>query len=72
MGQTYDQNGDRSLYYDEHEGYGKLYHLDNVSDRIDYVYDRKDTGIVTLSFHLENGTVTKMELKCSYPISNIQ
>ncbi len=72
MGQTYDQNGDRSLYYDESQGYGKLYHLDNVNDRIDYVYYRTDTGVVTLSFHLENGTVTKMELKCSYPITNIQ
>lgn len=69
MGQTYDQNGDRSLYYDESQGFGKLYHLDSVNDRIDYVYYRTDTGTVTLSFYLENGTVTKIGMKCSYPVS---
>ena len=34
MGQTYDQNGDRSIYYDS-TGYAKMYHLDATHDRID-------------------------------------
>lgn len=66
MGQTYDQNGDRSLYYDEAEGYGKLYHLDSISDRIDYIRYRDDNGTITLSYHLEKGKVTKMTMRCSY------
>lgn len=66
MGQTYDQNGDRSIYYDENEGYAKLYHLDASSDRLDYVRYRTDNGVVTLSYFLENGQVTQISLRCSY------
>lgn len=66
MGQTYDQNGDRSIYYDEKEGYAKLYHLDSSTDRLDYVRYRTDNGTVTLSYFLENGKVVQLSMRCSY------
>ena len=66
MGQDYDQNGDRSLYFDKNEGYGKLYHLDAVNDRIDYVYYRVDQGTTTVSFYLENHKAVRMSVRCAY------
>ena len=65
MGQANDQNGDRSLYHDA-LGIGKLYHLSKTKERLDYLYYREDSGIVTLSYHLENGKVAKMGMKCGY------
>jgi len=65
MGQTYDQNGDRSLYYNSDVGYGKLFHSDS-GDRLDYVYKRSDNSLVTMSYFLENGKVVKMSIKCAY------
>ena len=67
MGQVHDQNGDRSIYWDKNAGVsGKLYHLDDTHDRIDYSYTRKDKGIVTLSYYLENSKVTRMAIICTY------
>lgn len=66
MGQTYDQNGDRSIYYDDAEGFAKLYHLDDTHDRLDYSYYRTDNGTVKLSYHLENGKVVRMTMRCAY------
>lgn len=66
MGQDYDQNGDRSIYYDAEVGYAKLFHLDSVNDRLDYVYYRADNSRVTMSYYLENGRVVKMSIKCAY------
>ncbi|MBE5782106.1 MAG: zinc-ribbon domain-containing protein [Clostridiales bacterium] len=66
MGQTYDQNGDRSIYYDEAEGFAKLYHLDDTHDRLDYSYYRTDNGTVKISYHLEKGKVVRMTMSCSY------
>lgn len=66
MGQAHDQNGDRSIYFSKNEGYAKKYHLDDTHDRIDYVYFRQDNGAVTLSYHMENGKVKKMAVKCAY------
>ena len=63
MGQAKDQNGDRSLYWDAAEGYGKLYHLDETNDRIDYVDYREDNSLVTLSYYLENGAVKRMSIR---------
>lgn len=63
--QAHDQNGDRSLYYDDQYGnFGKLYHLDAFADRIDYTYTRADKSTVTLSYHLENSRVVKMTIRC--------
>ena len=67
MEQTYDQNGDRSIYWDKDVGYAKLYHLDSENDRLDYVFYRQDTGVVTLSYQLKNGRVTGIGVKCLYP-----
>lgn len=65
MGQTNDQNGDRSLYFDSKEGVmGKVYHLDTRHDRIDYVYTRPDQTRVTLSYALENSRVVSISMKC--------
>ena len=65
MGQPHDQNGDRSLYYNEKEGKrGKLYFVDEKHSRIDYVYTRADQAIVTLRYELENGRVVKMTIRC--------
>ena len=66
MGQAYDQNGDRSIYYDTDVGFAKLYHLDDTHDRLDYVYRRADNGIVTLSYELENSRVVRMGIRCEY------
>lgn len=67
MEQTYDQNGDRSIYWDKAAGVsGKLYHLDDTHDRIDYVYTREDNGVVTLCYYLENGKVNRMTIQCTY------
>ena len=63
MGQASDQNGDRSLYWDQYGYVGKKFHLDETNDRIDYTYLREDKSSVTLSYFLENGKVTKMRLQ---------
>lgn len=66
VGQPHDQNGDRSLYWNyDNSGkdWGKMFHLDNIHDRIDYSYVRaEDSAIVTLSYYLENGVVTRMTM----------
>ena len=67
MEQAYDQNGDRSIYWDKDAGVsGKLYHLDDTHDRIDYIYTRQDNGVVTLSYYLENGKVNRLAIQCTY------
>lgn len=66
MGQEHDQNGDRSLYWnDQNNGNdkGKLFHLDDTHDRIDYSYVREDGGTVTMSYYLENGVVQRMSIR---------
>ena len=66
MGQPHDQNGDRSLYWnDQNNGNdkGKLFHLDDTHDRIDYSYVREDGGTVTMSYYLENGVVQRMSIR---------
>ena len=67
MGQAYNQDGSRSIYYDsgEHK-YGMMYHLSAFSDRIDYTYYRTDNGIVTLSYYLENSRVSRMAIRCEF------
>ncbi len=66
VGQPHDSNGDRSLYWNyDNSGkdWGKMFHLDNLHDRIDYSYVRaEDSAIVTLSYYLENGVVTRMTM----------
>lgn len=66
MGQAHDQNGDRSIYYDKAVGYAKKYHLDDTHDRIDYAYIRPDNGTVVLSYHMENGKVARIGIRCTY------
>ncbi len=66
MGQLPYQNGDRSLYWDENEGYGLLNRIDDVSNRIDYAYYRKDGSTVTASFYTENGSVVRITIGCSF------
>ena len=66
MDQAYDQNGDRSLYYDSDVGYGKLFHLDETHDRLDYVFFREDNGRLTLRYDLENGRVKQLHIFCEY------
>lgn len=63
MGQTFDQNGDRSIYWDEAEGYGKIYKLEDDSGRIDYVYYTEDGGSMILSYYLQNNTVVRMGMR---------
>ncbi len=57
MGQANDQNGDRSIYWDEAEGYAKYYKLTESTSRIDYVYYTEDGGSVILSYYLTGDTV---------------
>lgn len=68
VGQTYDQNGDRSLYYDDQNGtMGKLYALDGNATRIDYRYTRKeDSAKVILSFYLQNDKTVKIGIRAEY------
>ncbi|MBE5786810.1 MAG: hypothetical protein E7324_04635 [Clostridiales bacterium] len=66
MGQTYNQNGDRSIYFDQDAGYAMLYHLGSKSDRIDYVYYKVDTTRMILSYHLEDSKVVKITMRNSY------
>lgn len=67
VGQPDDQNGDRSLYwnYDNNgKDKGKVYHLDDTHDRIDYSYVRQEDGAtVTLSYELENGKVQRISMR---------
>ena len=64
VGQPHDQNGDRSLYWDEAtRATGKLYRLDDTHDRILYTYLHPDEGTVSLYYELENGRVTRMGMK---------
>lgn len=65
MGQAHDQNGDRSLYFDEAAGIGKIYHLED-GDRIEYMRYRTDNGVVTLSYHMEKGKVDRISISCEY------
>ena len=61
MGQLNDQNGDRSIYYDDQAGaYAKLYKLSDDTARIDYAYTTDDGGRVTLSYYLTGGVVARM------------
>ncbi len=63
MGQLNDQNGDRSLYFDESaNSFGKLYRLDDINDRISYSYKRTDGAITTLTYYMENDTVARIEM----------
>ena len=67
MGQTYNQDGSRSIYYDSAEKkFAMMYHLDAFNDRIDYIYYRADNGVVTLSYYLENNKVKKMGIRCDF------
>lgn len=64
IGQPHDQNGDRSLYWDDAtRSTGKVYRLDDIHDRILYTYPHPDEGIVSLYYELENGRVTRMGMK---------
>ncbi len=63
MGQPNDQNGDRSIYWDESTGYAKLYKLSGSLSRIDYVYYTEDSGTVTLSYYLTGETVTAIGIR---------
>ena len=67
MGQTYNQDGSRSIYYDsQNRKYAMLYHFDAFNDRLDYTYYRADGGAVTLSYTLNNSRVTKMSIRCAF------
>ena len=66
MGQTYNQNGDRSIYWDEAEGYAMLYNLGNDVERLDYVYYLQDTTRMYLQYHLQNDRVVKITMRNSY------
>lgn len=63
MGQVHDQNGDRSIYWDKSEGYGKLYKLADDSSRIDYVYYTEDGGSMILSYSLHSNLVDKIGMR---------
>lgn len=67
VGQPKDQNGDRSLYwnYDNNgKDKGKVYHLDDTHDRIEYSYVRAEDGAtVTLTYELENGKVQRISMR---------
>ena len=63
MGQADDQNGDRSIYWDQSEGYAKRYKLDASHSRIDYVYYTNDDGSVILSYYLTNQVVTDIAFR---------
>ncbi|MBE5776450.1 MAG: hypothetical protein E7326_02950 [Clostridiales bacterium] len=63
MGQTYDQNGDRSIYWDKSAGYAKLYKLDDESGRIDYVYYTADGGSMILSYTLHSNLVVRIGMR---------
>ena len=63
MGQTFDQNGDRSIYWDKSEGYAKLYKLDDDSSRIDYVYYTADGGSMILTYSLQNDLVVRIGIR---------
>ena len=67
VGQPKDQNGDRSLYwnYDNNgRDKGKIYHVDDTHDRIEYSYIRAEDGaVVTLIYELENGKVQRIGMR---------
>ncbi len=63
MGQPNDQNGDRSIYWDQNEGFAKLYKLTGSTARMDYVYYTEDSGRVILSYYLTDGIVTKIGIR---------
>ena len=62
LGQTYDQNGDRSLYWDDGVGYGKYYCLSATQARIDYVCYRAEGGSITLRYFLENDRAVRVSI----------
>lgn len=66
MGQPPYQNGDRSIYWDEGAGYGRLNRIDDASNRIDYAYYRNDGSTVTVSFYTENGNIVRITMGCAF------
>lgn len=67
MGQAKNQDGSRSIYYDNLEGcYASETAVRDGKSRIDYSYERDDDATVTLSYELENNTVVKISILCSY------
>ncbi len=66
MGQLPYQNGDRSLYWDEAEGFARINRIDDASSRVDYAYYRDDGSTVTASFYIENGSIARITLGCAF------
>ncbi|MBO2516844.1 MAG: hypothetical protein CW338_06130, partial [Clostridiales bacterium] len=66
MGQARNQDGSRSIYYDDSVGYARETPTVDGKSQINYVYYRNDDATVTLSYFLENDTVVKISILCSY------
>ncbi len=66
MGQAYNQNGDRSLYWDESAGYGKIVYQDIVREYVEYFRKQTDGNTTTLRYQMENKKVTRITMFTAY------
>ena len=66
MGQAYNQNGDRSLYWDESAGYGKIVYQDMVREYVEYFRKQTDGNTTTLRYQMENKKVTRITMFTAY------
>ena len=63
MGQAPNQNGDRSIYWDEAAGSAKIYKVDDENSRIEYIYNTDDNASVVLTYYLKNNSVVRVSVR---------
>lgn len=61
-GQAANAKGDRSLYYNESYGYGKYWQDTETNAHLEYVYWREDKATCVLTYYLEKGIVTRIDM----------
>lgn len=62
IGQVANAKGNRSLYYDEKTGYGRLTNLGDNKHCVEYV-NYMESGTVTLRYYVADGTVERIALQ---------
>lgn len=62
MGQAANAKGNRSIYFDTAVGYARYYRDGDAAGHIEYVYWREDDATTTLTYYLNNGIVSRIDM----------
>ena len=65
MGQVANAKGNRSIYYDEDVGYGRYWKDSDTQAHLEYVYQREDGAVTTLTYFLKDDVVTRITMTVS-------